>query len=394
MWRLGKRGGKNTVFFKIILSQARYRWMFTLLLFLAMTVLVTLYVYLLNTNRFTNRAMQLVMKNMGHNMFILPETTNPLDTFLCTDNQPLFDDETTRNLAGRLELFSRYYVSVLQQRWNLNDSDLLLTGIQPVERTDETSEKGNMMQPVAPGTVRLGHAAAQALGLQEGAALELMGESFRVEKILQAQGTERDYRIYLALNELQRLSGREGQINAIWAFQCLHHGGPLQEIEDLHAEMLAEALPGFKHISIMPIARGRYLARETTSKTLYYVLGIVLGATVLIIAIAGMQEVTERRREVGILVAMGAGLPYIVGLYLVKICALAAAAAVTGFLIGSELAVHMTATFLVTQTRTVRILWGDLPSVALLSVAVALAAMLLPMIQLIRTDPSKTLVEE
>jgi hypothetical protein len=73
---------------------------------------------------------------------------------------------------------------------------------------------------------------------------------------------------------------------------------------------------------------------------------------------------------------------------------LAAAAAVTGFLIGSELAVRMTASFLVTQTRSVRILWGDLPSVTLLSVAVALAAMLLPMIQLIRTDPSKTLVEE
>ena len=35
----------ESVFFKIILSQARYRWIFTLLLFLAMTVLVTLYVY-------------------------------------------------------------------------------------------------------------------------------------------------------------------------------------------------------------------------------------------------------------------------------------------------------------------------------------------------------------
>jgi ABC-type lipoprotein release transport system permease subunit len=382
------------VFFKIIFSQARYRWVFTLLLFLAMTVLVTLYVYLLNTNRFTNRAMQLVMKNMGHNMFILPETANPLDTFLCTEHQPLFEDETTHKLAEHLELFSRYYVSVLQQRCALNGADLLLTGIEPVERTDETSEKGNMMQPVPPGTVRLGHAAAKSLGLQEGAELELLGKSFRVEKILQPQGTERDYRIYLALNECQTLLGLEGRINAIWAFQCLHHGGPLQEIEDLHAEMLAKALPGFRHISIMPIARGRYLARETTSKTLYYVLGIVLGATVLIIAIAGMQEVTERRREVGILVAMGAGLPYIAGLYLVKISMLAAAAAVTGFLIGSELAVRMTASFLVTQTRSVRILWGDLPSVTLLSVAVALAAMLLPMIQLIRTDPSKTLVDE
>ncbi len=384
----------ESVFFKIILSQARYRWIFTLLLFLAMTVLVTLYVYLLNTNRFANRAMQLVMKNMGHNMLILPEASNPLDAFLCTENQPRFDAEVTHLLAGHLELFSRYYVSVLQQRLALNGVDLLLTGIEPVERTDETDEKGNMVKPVAPGTVRLGHAAAGLLGLRAGAELELLGRTFQVSEILQPLGTERDYRIYLALNECQELLGLGSEINVIWAFQCLHHGGPLQEIERLHAEMLAKALPGFRHISIMPIARGRYLARETTSKTLYYVLAIVLAATILIIAIAGMQEVTERRREVGILVAMGAGLPYVVGLYLVKILALAAAAAVTGFLIGSELAVRMTAAFLVTQTRAVRIVWEDLPAVTALSVMVALVAMLLPMLQLMRTDPNRTLVED
>ena len=157
----------ESVFFKIILSQARYRWIFTLLLFLAMTVLVTLYVYLLNTNRFANRAMQLVMKNMGHNMLILPEASNPLDAFLCTENQPRFDAEVTHRLAGHLELFSRYYVSVLQQRLALNGVDLLLTGIEPVERTDETDEKGNMVKPVAPGTVRLGHAAAGLLAVGE-----------------------------------------------------------------------------------------------------------------------------------------------------------------------------------------------------------------------------------
>lgn len=368
--------------------------MFTLLLFLAMTVLVTLYVYLLNTNRFANRAMQIVMKNMGHNMVILPEASNPLDSFLCTENQPLFDADVTHRLAGHLELFSRYYVSVLQQRLALNGVDLLLTGIEPVERTDETDEKGNMVKPVAPGTVRLGSAAAESLGLREGADLELLGRAFRVAEILQPLGTERDYRVYLALNECQELLGLGQEINVIWAFQCLHHGGPLQEIERLHAEMLAKALPGFRHISIMPIARGRYLARETTSRTLYYVLAIVLAATILIIAIAGMQEVTERRREVGILVALGAGLPYVVGLYLVKIVALAAAAAVTGFIVGSELAVRMTASFLVTQTRAVRIVWEDLPSVTALSVMVALVAMLLPMLQLLRIDPNKTLVEE
>lgn len=382
------------MFLKMVFNQARYRWLFTLFLFLAMTVLVLLYVYLRNTDRFTNRAMQLVMKNMGHNMYILPEETNPLDVFLCTGNEPLFDAEVTHNLAQHLELFSRYYVSVLQQRHAFRTHELLLTGIQPVERADETNEKGNMIQPIAPGTVRLGHGAAALLRLEEGSELAVLGRTFKVAEILAPLGTERDYRVYLPLKECQEILGLGDEINVIWTFECLHHGGPLEEIERLHGQMLEEAQPGFKHVSIMPIARGRYLARETTANTLYCVLGIVLAATILIIAITGMQEVTERRREVGILVAMGAGLPYVAALFLVKILALAAAAAVTGFIIGSELAVRMTTPFLVTQTRAVRILWDDLPSVVALSIAVALVAMLLPMFQLLRMDPNSTLTEE
>jgi len=51
-----------------------------------MTSLVTLYVYLRNTNQFANRSMQLIMKNMGHNMLILPEEANPYDVYLCTED--------------------------------------------------------------------------------------------------------------------------------------------------------------------------------------------------------------------------------------------------------------------------------------------------------------------
>jgi len=54
--------------------------------FSAMTSLVTLYVYLRNTNQFANRSMQLIMKNMGHNMLILPEEADPYDVYLCTED--------------------------------------------------------------------------------------------------------------------------------------------------------------------------------------------------------------------------------------------------------------------------------------------------------------------
>ncbi|MBN2307782.1 MAG: ABC transporter permease, partial [Candidatus Hydrogenedentes bacterium] len=120
----------------------------------------------------------------------------------------------------------------------------------------------------------------------------------------------------------------------------------------------------------------------------------VLAITVLIIAITGLQEVSERRRELGILVAMGARYSYIAGLYLAKMLALSLVAASTGFIIGSKLAVSLTGPLLAVNTRPVTIVWGHLPGVAALACGVALVSMLVPMIQLVRLDPNRTIAEE
>jgi len=382
------------MFWRILSHQARYRWGVTTLVFLAITSLVTLYVYLLNTSQFTNRSMQLIMKRLGHNMLILPEDANPLDVYLCTEQQKDFPDEVTRRLAEHTELFSRYYVSVLQKPIVLEGMQCLLSGIEPVKRADESREKGNMVAPVATGQARLGAAVAAQLGLSQGDTLPVLGQTFPVAQVLEPEGTQDDFRVYLDLADCQRLLNTPGRINAIWAFECLHHGGPLAEIEAIQAQQLAAVAPGFRHISQMPIARGRYLARQTTSETLYYLLGIVIVVTVLIITITGMQEVAERRREVGILIAMGTGFPYVVGLYLVKLLALAVAGSLAGFALGSGLAVDVTSQFLVTQTRPVTIFWDHLPRVMAQACLVALIGMLLPVIQLLRMDPNATLVEE
>lgn len=382
------------MFWKIVFNQALHRWGITLLVFLAMVSLVTLYVYLLNASRFTNRSIQLIMKGMGHNMLILPEQADRLDTYLCTDAQPLFPDQVTHRLAQSPQLFSKYYVSVLQRRLTIQGVDCLLTGIEPVERSDETREKGNMVKPLSRGNARLGAEVADRLGVQVGDEMRVMDRVFEVSEILEPQGTEQDFRVFIALEECQEMLGHTGNINVIWAFECLEHGGPLHEIEELQGKMLAEVQPGFKHVSIMPIARGRFLTRQNTTQTLRYLLGIVCAATVLIIAINGVHEVAERRREVGILSAMGVSFPYIAALYFVKFFVLAVSASVTGFLVGSLLAVHITSDFLVTKTQGVAVLWSDLPSVTLLTCAVAAGAMVLPMVQLLRMDPNATLVEE
>jgi len=380
------------MFFRIVWNQAIRKWAVTGLLLLAMTSLVTLYVYLRNTAGFTNRSMQIIVKEMGHNILLLPAEADPLDTHLCSDSQKRFGAETTRTLARHRRLASKYYVSVLQQRVDVGGRELVLTGIEPIDRGDETPEKRNMIDPVPPAS-RLGVAAAKALAVEVGDSIEVLGGSFRVCEVLTPRGQLEDYRIYVPLADAQRLLGAADEINAIWAFLCMH-GKSLDGVLAYQDKQLAKIMPSIRQITRTNIARGRYLARATTQQYLYYLLGIVLGVTVIVIVITGLQEVSERRQEVGILVSMGAGYLRIVGQFVAKVLAVAVMASVAGFLIGAHLAVWLNSSFLVSNTAAVRVVWGNLPGVIGLTCLVALAAEVVPMARLVRLDPNTILMAE
>ena len=381
------------MFPKMVAQQARHRWQVTALLWLAMTALVSLYVYVGNSARFSNRSMQLIMKQMGHNLYILPERAEPLDTYLCTAAQIHFSDDVTAKMARRLDLDSKYYASVLQSRIDVAGGTVILTGIKPVHRPDESSEKGHLTTPVPVGRARLGAGAARRLRTSCGASIQILSKTFQVAEILEPQGGLDDYRVYVGLAAAQELLGKPGQLNAIWGFMCMHRGS-LSKVMARHRERMAKLFPDFQSIAKTNIARGRDLARRTTSGYLRYLLALVFGITVVIIAVTGLQEMSERRQEIGILLAMGARYVQIVGLYVAKLLAIALLASFTGFLVGSFLSREFLSSMLVTHTRPVAVIWSQLPRVMLLTCLVAVAAAVLPMAKLMRIDPNVILTEE
>lgn len=381
------------MFCKIIFCQARYKWGINLLIFLALTAVVSLYVYLQNTSRFANRSMQLIVKNMGHNLLILPDEADPADTYLCNEGQILFSDDVTRKLAAHLNLASRYYVSVLQKKIEIDGREYILTGIEPVKRKDETKEKGNLIEPIKSGNARLGAMAAERLGCDKGSPVTVLGSQFSVTEFMPSKGSIDDYRIYVNLTDCQRLLDCPGQINVILSFACLHVGD-LQATEAYQKKELPKIVAGFKQITQTDIFQGRYLARMTTQESLYSILTISTAVVVLLIVVTGFQEVSERRKELGILVSMGTNYVYIAGLYFVKIIVLALAASMAGFYLGSTVSIWFNEPLLVVNTAPVRILWEQLPNVIYTTCAIAAIAELIPIIRLLRLDPAAALIEE
>ncbi len=381
------------MFFNLIARQIWHKRVVASLVLLAMTALVTLYVYSSNTSKFANRSMQLVMKNMGHNLLILPKEADPQNVYLCSEDQATFAQETVHALSQDRELLSKYYVAVLQTRTMIESHELILTGIEPIARKDESREKGNMVRPLQDAEARLGSEAARRLGKKEGDRVEIQDRTFNVVEVLPAKADLDDCRVYVNLEQCQSMSGESGQIDFILAFLCLH-AGSLERSLEVQEQMLADHWPELRQISRMDVAQGRYLARLTTQKSLYYLLGIVALATVVVVAVTGLQEVNDRRHETGIMIAMGLSQTYIVSLYLFKTLVLAVGASVIGFLLGSLLAVQLTGSFLVVNTAPVTILWTQLPSVIGLTCLVAALAETLPVLKLVSLDPNSILAEQ
>lgn len=381
------------MFFRILWNQIRFKKVRNGLLLALVTAITTLYIFVENSAEFSDRSMKLIMKRMGHNMLILPETTNPMDVYHCTDNQPEFPDTVTRFLAGKTDLLSKYYVSCLQREIELNGRRLVLTGIEPVARPDETKEKGNMVKAVGPGHARLGAEAAERLMIKPGDTLAIQSKKLHVETVMPRRGTSDDFRVYVALQDAQIILGKPGRINGIMAFECLH-AGSLEHSESYQKAKLAETMPGFRHISNMKIAKGRYLGRVTTSSFLGSLLTVLVIVAALAIVIVGLQEVADRKYEISIMSAMGADHFFIAGLFLVKMVFLASLGALMGFIIGGNISVLLTSDVLVSNTLPVHVQWEKLPGILAWAAGIAAAAEMIPLLTLARYDPGATLMEE
>ena len=78
------------MYLKILFRQSFHKWSMTLMLSALIMMLVTLFVYVRNTDRYVNRSMQIIMKSMGLNQMLIPADENPVEVYLCSDRQQLF----------------------------------------------------------------------------------------------------------------------------------------------------------------------------------------------------------------------------------------------------------------------------------------------------------------
>ena len=218
---------------------------------------------------------------------------------------------------------------------------------------DDTSRNDAALEaPLeAPLEAMVGKALAGRLGLHPGGAVTLFGQPFTVAGIVSAGGDEED-RIFVRLEVLQRLLNRPNQVDAVQV-------GALTKPEDQFARkdpakmtpkeydrwyctpyissiahQIEEALP-------MAVARPIWRVADNEGKVLGKIRGLMLLITLAALAAAGLTvwsvmatTVLERRSEIAIMQATGAGNGLVAALFSTEVALEGAAGGLIGSWVG------------------------------------------------------------
>jgi putative ABC transport system permease protein len=195
------------------------------------------------------------------------------------------------------------------------------------------------------------------------------GSTCHVASVL-TTGSSEDDQMFLPLEELQRVMGMTGKISLVQ----LRLPGDTREIEKSIGE-LSKTLPG---VEVRPIRQIVYSEGRVLGVIQWFLLSVT-ALILVIIAICLMATMTaivlERRKDIGVMKALGASDHQVMRLFLAEGAAFGIVAGCAGFILGSfcasVLALHL---FGVTLSP----IWWNLPLDCGLAVLLALAASVFP----------------
>ena len=182
----------------------------------------------------------------------------------------------------------------------------------------------------------VGFTAARQLGLAPGSSIELRSGgrniSLAVAGIVTTGGAE-DNQILTNLDSAQSLAGLPGRVSLVQ----LSVSGTPPEIEAVTG-MLAKNLPGLdvRPVRQIAAAEGTILAR--IRGLIFWTIALILVLSMLGVLASMAALAMERRRDVGLMKALGGTVPRIMRLFLAEAGTLGALGGLIGFLIGVVLA--------------------------------------------------------
>jgi len=384
--------------------------------FLAILVGIAAIVSIKNVTFYSEKAVAKELDALGANILILPKSAS-LQGYYSADLQ---DEEFPEEYVTRLSSSDLQGLDNLSPKLSvpteIEGKRFTLTGILPksefqakaawqgagifsrpqgcgtvvVDTTcnpppvQETLVRRRVIETLGSTEALVGADVATTLGLNEGQTIKLLGKPFNIIAVLPQTGTIDDSRIFVHLHRLQELTGKGSVLNAIEIVGCCNQisKGLVQKINKL--------LPDAKVVTITQVVDTQIKTNRMMSRLSLIFLAIIVLVGGASIANYMYANVFERRREIGTLMALGAGTSFILRMFLLKALLLGLAGGLGGYALGTVLAVTLGPRL---AGIPVLPMWSLLAWGTGLSLAIALAASYFPARRAAHLDPSAVLQE-
>lgn len=282
----------------------------------------------------------------------------------------------------------RYVSPKLFAQAKYEETSLLMVGVNAeVERFLKVwwDINGDIPEPES-FQVLLGSEILRLLELQIGATFALDGVDFTVVGFLSETGSNDDYTVFVPLKTVQDMTGQPGEISLV-DIGALCSDCPVEEI----AEQITNAIPGVRASPVKQAVETRMTAVEQAAGFSMMLASVVLVAGCIGVMNTMVSSVHQRRREIGVLLSLGADNTFIYKVFLSE----AVLMGLAGGIIGAGLGVlsSMLLGPLVLQTATSI---SNVPNTAIplsigISVVACLVASLYPTWKATQIDPVSAL---
>ena len=382
--------------------------------FLAILLGITVIVSIKNITFYSEKAVARELDALGANILVLPKSASVQDYYSADMQDEAFPEEyVTRlsmsDLQGLDNLSPKLAVPAKVGNRNVTLTGILpksefqakamwqgagifarpkgcgvVAGVPGAPAAKETLVRKRVIDTLRADEALVGADVAASAGIKRGDRVELLGKAFSVSAILPETGTVDDSRIFAHLHTVQELARKGPVINAIEIVGCCN------EISKGLVQKINKLLPEAKVVTITQVVDTQIRTNQMMSRLSIIFLAVIVLVGGASIANYMYANVFERRREIGTLMALGAGSSLILRMFLLKALLLGLAGGVGGYALGTVLAVTLGPKLagIPVLPMPVLIVWA-----VGLSLAIALVASYFPARRAARLDPCATLQE-
>jgi len=364
----------------------------------------------------SKRAVSIRLDNLGANILVLPQAASVDDYYSADIDAPTFPEDYVERLATSMLPGVDNLSPKLTRRIRVGDQSVILTGVLPANELASkpiwqsaglTGIDLNLTCGADPGAGRdspyrdeklqrkaidslavtdalVGSDAAERLGIEEGGTMVLKGRTFSVARVLPETGTIDDSRVYIHLHVIQDLLGTGPQVSAIEIMGCC------SAISDGLLGKLRNILPDTRITTIGQIVSTQIETNRLMSRITLALLVVIVLVGALSIANYMWANVEERRREIGILMTVGARPRVIYRLFFSKAVLLGVLGGFGGYVLGTASAMLLGPPLagLEVDPLPAYLAWS-----VLVAVFIALLGAAFPVHRATRLDPARIIQE-